>query len=109
MGIFDSSRLEEIVLCFLNAAIGRYACRGRSSTHLQQEDLMLTTRFTELVGCSVPIQQAGMGGVATPPLAAAVTNAGGLGTVAGVGMPAAALAAMLDALRAQAQGPFGVN
>ena len=22
---------------------------------------MLTTRFTELVGCSVPIQQAGMG------------------------------------------------
>lgn len=28
---------------------------------------MLTTRFTELVGCSVPIQQAGMGrGIATP-------------------------------------------
>jgi len=40
---------------------------------------MLTTRFTELVGCSVPIQQAGMGrGIASPRLAAAVTNAGGL-------------------------------
>ena len=26
---------------------------------------MLTTRFTELVGCSIPLQQAGMGGVAT--------------------------------------------
>jgi hypothetical protein len=26
---------------------------------------MLTTRFTELVGCAVPIQQAGMGALAT--------------------------------------------
>jgi nitronate monooxygenase len=43
---------------------------------------MLTTRFTELVGCSVPIQQAGMGrGIASPRLAAAVANAGGLGMV----------------------------
>ena len=35
---------------------------------------MLTTRFTELVGCSVPIQQAGMGDLATPGLAAAVAE-----------------------------------
>ena len=42
---------------------------------------MLTTRFTELVGCSVPIQQAGMGSHANPRLAAAVANAGGLGTI----------------------------
>jgi nitronate monooxygenase len=40
---------------------------------------MLNTAFTELVGCQVPIQQAGMGGVATPELAAAVADAGGLG------------------------------
>ena len=32
---------------------------------------MLTTAFTRLVGCTVPIQQAGMGGVATPELAVA--------------------------------------
>jgi nitronate monooxygenase len=44
---------------------------------------MLTTRFTEMVGCSVPIQQAGMGRVSPPQLAAAVSEAGGLGTVAG--------------------------
>jgi hypothetical protein len=31
---------------------------------------MLTTRFTELVGCSVPIRQAGMSSVGMPPLAA---------------------------------------
>jgi hypothetical protein len=29
---------------------------------------MLATRFTELVGCTVPIQQAGMGEAATPEL-----------------------------------------
>ena len=42
---------------------------------------MLATRFTELVGCTVPIQQAGMGVVAQPELAAAVSEAGGLGMV----------------------------
>jgi hypothetical protein len=31
---------------------------------------MLTTRFTRLVGCSVPLQQADMGGVVTAELAA---------------------------------------
>ncbi len=38
---------------------------------------MLTTRFTELVGCSVPIQEAPVG--TWPRLAVAVANAGGLG------------------------------
>ncbi len=35
---------------------------------------MLSTRFTALVGCAVPIQQAGMGAVAPPELAAAETS-----------------------------------
>src|SRR6266849_6435771 len=43
----------------------------------EAEPAMLATRFTELVGCSVPIQQAGMGAVAPPELAAAVSEAGG--------------------------------
>lgn len=70
---------------------------------------MLQTRFTELVGCSVPIQQAAMGGVATPELAGAVAEAGGLGMVAGVMVPAPVLEQMLDGLRAQTSGAFGVN
>jgi hypothetical protein len=37
--------------------------------------LVLSTRFTELVGCRVPLQLAGMGGVATPELAGAVPDA----------------------------------
>jgi nitronate monooxygenase len=41
-------------------------------------------RFTELIGCRRPIQQAGMSGPATPVLARAVAAAGGLGMV-GIG------------------------
>jgi nitronate monooxygenase len=41
-------------------------------------------RFTDLVGCRLPLQQAGMSGTATPTLAAAVANAGALGMI-GVG------------------------
>jgi nitronate monooxygenase len=70
---------------------------------------MLETRFTELLGCSVPIQQAAMGGVATPELARAVAEAGGLGMVAGVMVPPAVLEPMLDGLRSQTSRPYGVN
>jgi NAD(P)H-dependent flavin oxidoreductase YrpB (nitropropane dioxygenase family) len=41
-------------------------------------------RFTDLVGCKWPLQQAGMSGTATSTLAAAVSNAGGLGMI-GIG------------------------
>jgi len=37
---------------------------------------MLTTPFTELLGCRLPLQQAPMGGVTTPELVAAVAGAG---------------------------------
>src|SRR5215472_16062037 len=70
---------------------------------------MLTTTFTDLVGCQVPIQQAGMGGVATPELAAAVADAGGLGMVSMVLQPADAVAAGLDALAKQTRGEVGIN
>ena len=70
---------------------------------------MLNTAFTELVGCRVPIQQAGMGGVATPALAAAVADAGGLGMVSMVFMPAAEVEAALDALAGRTAGTVGLN
>src|SRR6266850_1711958 len=40
---------------------------------------MLETDFTRLVGCTVPIQLAGMGAIVSPELAAAVSAAGALG------------------------------
>jgi NAD(P)H-dependent flavin oxidoreductase YrpB (nitropropane dioxygenase family) len=50
-----------------------------------------------------------MGGVATPPLAVAVAEAGAVGMLAGVMIPALVLSQMLDWMRAQTQGIFGVN
>jgi NAD(P)H-dependent flavin oxidoreductase YrpB (nitropropane dioxygenase family) len=70
---------------------------------------MLTSRFTALLGCAVPIQQAGMGGVAMPPLALAVADAGGLGMLGGTMVPPAILAEMLDGLAARTRGAVGVN
>lgn len=70
---------------------------------------MLATAFTELVGCRVPIQQAGMGGVAGPELAAAVADAGGLGMVSMVLTPAPEAGAALDALAGRTAGTVGIN
>jgi NAD(P)H-dependent flavin oxidoreductase YrpB (nitropropane dioxygenase family) len=63
------------------------------------------TSFTRLVGCQVPLQQAGMPQVATPELAAAVANAGALGMV----VPCENTVAMLDRVAALTAGVFGIN
>jgi len=70
---------------------------------------MLDTRFTRLVGCKTPIQQAGMGGVATPELALAVTRAGALGMLTATLVPASDFPKLLDGMRGAARGPFGVG
>ena len=67
------------------------------------------TQFTELVGCKYPIQQAGMGAVASPDLAAAVSEAGGLGMVGGEGLSLPLLDAALARVRSLTSGSFGVN
>jgi nitronate monooxygenase len=64
------------------------------------------TRFTDLVGCRLPIQQAGMGGVSTPPLTAAVARAGGLGMLGASGLDAQMVIDGLAATTAAA-GPDG--
>ena len=70
---------------------------------------MLRTAFTELVGCSIPIQQAGMGSLANPRLAAAVANAGAQGMVSVGWLPPELLADILDKLRRETSGVFGCN
>jgi nitronate monooxygenase len=70
---------------------------------------MLTTRFTELVGCTVPIQQAGMGSMSNPRLAAAVSNAGGLGQISVGGGSPDWIARMFAEARALTSGPLGAN
>ena len=66
------------------------------------------SRFTDLVGCVLPLQLAGMGRIGTDvALPAAVSDAGGLGMLGAAGVPAAALTGLLAGMGGA--GPFGVN
>lgn len=65
------------------------------------------TAFTNLVGCRLPLQLAGMTRVAAAPLAAAVTEAGGLGMLGLGRTPPAVLSIMLDELATLTTGPVG--
>jgi nitronate monooxygenase len=70
---------------------------------------MRQTRFTELLGCRYPIQQAGMGPASTPELAAAVSAAGGLGMLGGARVPRELLLSRIQQVRDATDQPFGVN
>ena len=72
--------------------------------------MKLRNKFTELLGLSVPIVQAPMGGgIAGPKLAAAVCNAGGLGLLPIWPMQREQAASQLTELRQATSGVFGVN
>jgi nitronate monooxygenase len=70
---------------------------------------MLETAFTRLVGCSVPIQLAGMGSILSPELAAAVSNAGALGQLTLVGIDLEEAERRLDRVSALTSKPIGIN
>ena len=70
----------------------------------------IDTRVTRLLGIRYPIVQGGLARVATAPLAAAVSNAGGLGQIASAGLDGpAALRAEIRRCRALTALPFAVN
>lgn len=71
---------------------------------------MLTTDLCRQLGVSLPIWNAGMGGgLAGPALAAAVSNAGGLGVLGMGGLPEPVVREQVRELRQLTDGPFGVN
>lgn len=71
---------------------------------------MLRTPICELLNIDVPIFQAGMGWVARADLAAAVSDAGGLGCIgAGSNMEAEELRAEIHQVRAKTDKPFAVD
>jgi len=57
----------------------------------------------------LPIIQAPMAGTSTPAMAAAVTNAGALGSIGVGAVDAAGARGMIERLRQQTSGPFNVN
>jgi NAD(P)H-dependent flavin oxidoreductase YrpB (nitropropane dioxygenase family) len=72
--------------------------------------MKLKTRFTELVGIDLPIVQGGMMWVGRAELAAAVSNAGGLGIITALTQPSPnALRAEIEHCRKLTDKPFGVN
>ncbi|MBT2322056.1 nitronate monooxygenase [Variovorax paradoxus] len=70
----------------------------------------MQTRVTELLGIRYPIIQGGMQWVGRAELAAAVSNAGGLGILTALTQQTPdALAAEIERTRAMTERPFGVN
>src|SRR5437660_11951183 len=84
----------------------RFSRRTRSSA---DSEAGMNTAFTRLVGCTVPLQQAGMGGVAGPDLAAAVAEAGAVGMLGMPAVPAPAVADVLESVRERTSGAVGIN
>jgi NAD(P)H-dependent flavin oxidoreductase YrpB (nitropropane dioxygenase family) len=88
---------------------------GRSSAHQAlvagpgSRRASFQTPFCRMLGLMAPIVQAPVGSAATPELAAAVSNAGGLGMLALTWTPPDAIAARIRATQALTDRPFGVN
>lgn len=69
----------------------------------------MRTRVTELLGIEYPIIQGGMAWVAEHNLAAAVSEAGGLGLIGGASAPGEVIRDEIRKARALTDKPFGVN
>jgi NAD(P)H-dependent flavin oxidoreductase YrpB (nitropropane dioxygenase family) len=70
---------------------------------------MIHTRICDLLGIPHPIVLGGMGTATTAPLVAAVSNAGGFGTLGTSAFNAATLDAEIGAIRERTDKPFGIN
>ncbi len=71
---------------------------------------MLTTPLCHQLGITYPIFSVGMGALAGPELAAAVSNAGACGVLGRVaGAPASHLRQQIQRMRTLTDKPFGVN
>lgn len=67
------------------------------------------TRICDLLGIEYPIIQAGMGPFTAAELAAAVSNAGALGSIGAAQRPVADLRAQIARIRQRTNRPFAVN
>jgi len=70
---------------------------------------MLRTKLCQILNTKYPIIQGGMAWVATAELAAAVSNAGGLGIIGAGNAPGSVVKEQIYKARKLTQKPFGVN
>lgn len=71
--------------------------------------MMIKTKITEMLGIEHPVFQGGMAWVADAKLAAAVSNAGGLGLIGAAAAPGDVVEAMIKEAKSLTDKPFGVN
>ena len=69
----------------------------------------MQTRVTKLLGIKVPLVLPGMSWISTPPLVAAVSNAGGLGILATGPLSAEQTRASIREIRRLTDKPFGIG
>ena len=74
-----------------------------------KESFKMKSAITELLGIEYPIFQGGMAWIAESTLAAAVSNAGGLGIIAGGSAPIDYLRDQIRRCKSLTDKPFGVN
>jgi nitronate monooxygenase len=70
---------------------------------------LLFTAWSNRIGITLPIVQGPMNGGSTPEMVAAVSNAGGLGSLAAAGMNTDAMRTQVAAIRSQTGKPFNIN
>ena len=70
---------------------------------------MIHTRICDLLGIDHPIVLGGMGTATTAPLVAAVSNAGGFGTLGTSAFDAATLDSEIASIRERTEKPYGIN
>jgi len=73
------------------------------------ENSMIHTGICDLLGITHPVVLGGMGSATTAPLVAAVSNAGGFGTLGTSAFNAATLASEISAIHERTEKPFGIN
>ena len=71
--------------------------------------MALKSHICEILGIEYPILLAGMGGASIPALAAAVSNAGGLGVLGAAACSPDQLRSWIRQTRELTDKPFGVN
>src|SRR5690606_2190526 len=83
--------------------------RGGRPVRRPHEGTTMKTRLTELLGIEHPVMLAGMGGVSYHQLAAAVSNAGGIGTLGAGSMSYDVLVEEIARTAELTDKPFGVD
>jgi nitronate monooxygenase len=93
----------------LNHRAPAHPSRAERSADRHCPATSLQTPFCRALGLKAPVVQAPVGSASTPELAAAVSNAGGLGMLALTWTPVDAVRERIRATRALTDRPFGVN